>query len=117
VNVNGGGGRDLLVTHILANADSGGRVLARERGGPADDDLILTVRQQLGLGAVLTNVTQVSAQINGGVGVDHCERTPNVTALNCESDVLDAVFGPDGEFAPPFLPPGVNRPAGLVTLV
>jgi hypothetical protein len=113
VSIRGGKGKDVFVTHILADATSAGRVRATEQGGPRNDNLTLTVYQQPTPGTSQGQVVNVSARIDGGPGINHCTRTPNVAAVNCRFDTLEPVFLPNGEFAPPFLPPGITPPFGV----
>lgn len=107
VLTNGGPGNDVIVTHITTDANSGGRILARELGGPGNDDLTLTVRQQGAPPGLVPTFAVVDALIDGGPGFNRCRRTPNVAAVHCQSDVL----------LPPLLPTdfpgGVIPPGGL----
>src|SRR5262249_16535207 len=111
VVVNGGPAPDTLLTRILANTSSAGRGFASEAGRAGHDNLALPVYQQPLNGTPTTQVINVGAHIDGGPGHDHCDRTPNVSEVNCESHTLEPVFLPNGNFAPPFVPPGgVTQP-------
>jgi hypothetical protein len=112
----GGPHNDVLITQILADADSGGRVGASEQGAPGDDALTLTVRQKRSTSVQQTQAIAVDARIDGGAGRHNsCDRTPNVLAFNCQSDVIEPAFLPNGEFSPPFPPPRVTQPGGPIT--
>ena len=93
VLTSGGSGDDVIATSILADANSGGRIVAREFGGPGNDDLTLAVRQQVVAGLRPT-FPFVDALLDGGPGFNRCRRTPNVTARNCQIDVLLPAFVP-----------------------
>jgi hypothetical protein len=108
VSITGCPHNDLITTHILADADSAGLVRASEQGAPGNDNLTLTIRQQRGTSVVPGQVIAVDGRIDGGAGHNHCDRTPNVQAVNCQSDVLEPATLPNGEFSPPFPPPPLS---------
>ncbi len=107
VNVTGGGGSDVLVSRIIAQAGSTGRVQARESGGAGEDSLTLTVRQVQGT-ALQPGSVSVDARLDGGPGIDHCDRTPNVIGVNCEFDHVEPAF----QFANPTTTNGLT-PTGV----
>ena len=94
VVANGGSGNDVITTRLIADANSGGRIAARDLGGPGNDDLTLTVQQRLVAAGQVPTFPFVDALIDGGPGFNRCRRTPNVTAVRCQSDVLEPGFLP-----------------------
>jgi hypothetical protein len=99
----GGIGNDVVATRIIADANSGGRIVGRALGGAGDDNLTLIVQERVSPVGATPTFPLVNGRIDGGPGVNHSRRTSNVTVVRCQTDVV----------VPGFLPPVIPL-TGLV---
>ncbi len=74
----GGEGADTIGTGVFLETGNTGNVSAQELGGDANDNLTLSVQK-----FSLFDGGAVSATIDGGLGVNTCTASPNVTSVRC----------------------------------